>query len=458
MTTWQWQQAGQVVPGNAAANGAPAPASRPPDGQQQRQMAALRDHVHRVLIQEIDISKLENLHDAETRKMVEQAARSVAAREAPKVVGTARDELVDAVLDEVLGLGPIEPLVRDASVSEIMVNGPQEIYFERDGRIVRSEVHFQNDDHVLRIVERIVAPLGRRIDEASPMVDARLRDGSRVNVVVPPVAVHHPTISIRKFKADRFKIEDLVDAGSITQEMVVFLEACVKAKLNIVISGGTGSGKTTMLNALSAFIPHSERIVTIEDPAEVKLQQPHVITLEARPPSLEGRGEITARDLVRNSLRMRPDRIIVGEVRGGEAFDMLQAMNTGHEGSLTTIHANSPRDALARTENMVMMSGFELPVKVIREQIASAFDVIVQISRFSDGIRRCVAISEVAGMEGQTVTMQDIFVFRQRGVDEQGLSQGVFTATGLRPGFYPRFEAQGIALPTEILLPRREAA
>jgi pilus assembly protein CpaF len=290
------------------------------------------------------------------------------------------------------------------------------------------------------------------------MVDARLRDGSRVNVVVPPIAVNHPTISIRKFKADKFKIEDLIDAGSITNEMVVFLEACVKAKLNIVISGGTGSGKTTMLNALSAFIPHSERIVTIEDPAEVKLQQPHVITLEARPASLEGRGEITARDLVRNSLRMRPDRIIVGEVRGGEAFDMLQAMNTGHEGSLTTIHANSPRDALARTENMVMMSGFELPVKVIREQIASAFDVIVQISRFSDGIRRCVAISEVAGMEGQTVTMQDIFVFRQHGVDEQGVSQGIFTATGLRPGFYPRFESQGIHLPPEVLMPRRQAA
>jgi pilus assembly protein CpaF len=339
-----------------------------------------------------------------------------------------------------------------------MVNGPDEVFFERDGRLQRSDIHFQNDEHVLRIVERIVAPLGRRIDESSPMVDARLRDGSRVNVVIPPVSVYHPTISIRKFRADRFKIDDLIDTGSLTREFVVFMEACVKAKLNILISGGTGSGKTTMLNALSAFIPHSERIVTIEDPAEVKLQQPHVVTLEARPPSLEGKGEVTARDLVRNSLRMRPDRIIVGEVRGGEAFDMLQAMNTGHEGSLTTVHANSPRDAMARVENMVLMAGFELPVKVIREQIASAIDVIMQISRFADGVRRVVAITELAGLEGQTITMQDLFLFRQHGVDEQGCSLGAFTATGLRPGFYPKFDNQGIKLPTEVFVPRREAA
>jgi pilus assembly protein CpaF len=465
---WQWQQgqAASTAPGGNGRGGGSTVAPFQPqqaeamarDGQQQRQMESLRDHIHKLLIQELDISKLENLNDPATRRQVEHAARAIATREAPRVAGLARDELVESVLDEVLGLGPIEPLIRDPSVSEILVNGPQEIFFERDGRINRSEIHFQNDEHVLRIIERIVAPLGRRIDEASPMVDARLRDGSRVNVVIPPIAVNHPTISIRKFKADRFKIEDLTEAGSLTKEMVVFMEACVKGKLNILISGGTGSGKTTMLNALSAFIPHHERIVTIEDPAEVKLQQPHVVTLEARPASLEGKGMVSARDLVRNSLRMRPDRIIIGEVRGSEAFDMLQAMNTGHEGSLTTVHANTARDAMARVENMVMMAGFELPLKVIREQIASAIDIIVQIVRFPDGIRRIVSVSEVSGLEGQTITMQDIFVFKQHGIDEQGKSKGIFTATGLRPGVYPRLEAQGIKLPPEVLIPRRQVA
>ncbi|MPZ23825.1 MAG: CpaF family protein [Dehalococcoidia bacterium] len=421
-------------------------------------MEALRDHIHRLLIQEIDLSRLESLYDPDTRRSVEVATRAIATREAPKIAGLSRDELVEAVLDEVLGLGPVEPLVRDAAVSEIMVNGPEEIYFEREGRIHRSEIHFQNDDHVMRIVERIVAPLGRRVDESSPMVDARLRDGSRVNVVIPPVAVNHPTISIRKFRADKYKMDDLVSAGTLSKEIVTFLDACVKGKLNILVSGGTGAGKTTMLNALSSFIPHSERIITIEDPAEVKLQQPHVITLEARPPSIEGKGEVTPRDLVRNALRMRPDRIIIGEVRGAEAFDMLQAMNTGHEGSISTVHANTTRDAMGRVENMVLMAGFELPMKVIREQIASALDMIIQIQRFPDGVRRLTAVSEVIGLEGQTVTMQDIFLFRQHGIDAEGRALGSIQATGLRPAFYPRLEAQGIKLPPEIFIPRRAAA
>jgi pilus assembly protein CpaF len=354
------------------------------------------------------------------------------------------------VVDEVVGLGPIEPLLRDPTVSEVMVNGPSDVYYERDGIIHESSVTFADEAHVHRIIDRIVNSIGRHVDEASPMVDARLPDGSRVNVIIPPLAAKSPVITIRKFRLDRLTLEDLVSINTMTDAMAELLSGCVSAKLNIVVSGGTGSGKTTLLNALSAAIAHTERIVTIEDPLELKLQQRHVIPLEARPPSLEGRGEVTQRDLVRNALRMRPDRIIVGEVRGAEAFDMLQAMNTGHEGSLTTVHANTPRDALGRIEQMVLMAGFDLPIAAIREQIASALHVIVQLARLSDGTRRVVNVTEVAGLEGHLVTLQDIFVFRQSGIDPEGKVLGELRATGIRPSFTDRLHAFGINLGEDV--------
>jgi pilus assembly protein CpaF len=406
--------------------------------------------LHQHLIEELDPDKLEGLEPEKAREAVETAARTIIARDFPGIVGAARDELVSAVADEVLGLGPIEGLVRDPAISEIMVNAPDTVFIERDGRIYLSPVRFRDSNHIMRVVERIIAPLGRRVDESSPMVDARLSDGSRVNVIIPPVAPGSPTITIRKFRQDKLTIEDLIATGTVTQEAAEFLRACVQIKLNILISGGTGSGKTTFLNALSVFIPDTERIVTIEDPTELKLQQGHVVSLEARPPSLEGKGEVTQRDLVRNSLRMRPDRIIVGEVRGSEAFDMMQAMNTGHEGSLSTIHANTPRDCLARVENMTLMANLDLPMRAIREQIASAIHMVIQIARFSDGTRRLTQISEVSGMEGQVVTMQDLFRFEQVGIDSEGRVQGEFKPTGIRPKFAERFELSGVLLPADV--------
>jgi pilus assembly protein CpaF len=330
-----------------------------------------------------------------------------------------------------------------------MVNAPDEVFYEREGVIHESEVTFRDSAHVMRVIDRIVASIGRHVDEASPMVDARLADGSRVNIIIPPLAPRSPVITIRKFRADRYPIDELVEHGSLTAAMAETLRACVVARLNVVVSGGTGSGKTTLLNALSQFLPDRERIVTIEDPLELKLQQKHVVALEARPASAEGRGEVTQRDLVRNALRMRPDRILVGEVRGAEAFDMLQAMNTGHEGSLTTVHANSPRDALGRIENMVLMAGFDLPVLAIREQMASALHVIIQLARLSDGSRRVVAVTEVAGMEGQIITLQDIFQFRQTGIGADGQVLGQLRSTGIRPKFADKFETFGIHLPDD---------
>jgi len=368
----------------------------------------------------------------------------------PQLVGDAKEEVVAHVVDEVTGLGPIEPLVRDPSISEVMVNAPDEVYYERDGVIYESGIVFRDQAHINRVVDRIVAAIGRHVDEASPMVDARLQDGSRVNVIIPPLVPKSPVVTIRKFRGDRYTMDDLVKIGSLPEGMAQLLQASVRAKLNIVISGGTGTGKTTLLNALSAFIPEGERIVTVEDPIELKLQQRHVIAAEARPSSIEGRGEVTQRALVRNALRMRPDRIIVGEVRGSEAFDMMQAMNTGHEGSLTTVHANSPRDALARIENMVLMAGFELPVAVIREQMASALHVIVQLSRLVDGTRKIVQVTEVAGMEGSLVTLQDIFLYRQTGIDSQGRVLGDLRATGIRPKFADRLRAFGMDLSEDI--------
>ena len=455
MTQFQWQ-ARKIQPGGVTGGGSGAnnPVSRP--SQISQNVVALNElkfTLHQRLIEELDPNKLEGLGKEKAREAVEQAARTLIAQEMPGIVGTTRDELVSAVADEVLGLGPLEPLLRDPTISEIMVNHPDTVFYEKEGRLYLSSVRFRDDQHIMRIVERIVAPLGRRVDESSPMVDARLADGSRVNVIIPPVAPKSPTITIRKFRADKMTFSDLVATGALTNELAEFFRACVQAKLNILISGGTGSGKTTMLNALSSFIPDTERIVTIEDPTELQLQQGHIVTLEARPPSLEGKGEVTQRDLVRNSLRMRPDRIIVGEVRGPEAFDMLQAMNTGHEGSLGTVHANTPRDALARIENMVLMAGFELPVKAIREQMQSAIHLVIQIARFPDGTRKVVSVAEVSGMEGQVVTMQDLFRFEQTGVDTDGRVLGELRTTGIRPRFAEKFEVAGIHLPSDLFTP-----
>lgn len=361
-----------------------------------------------------------------------------------------RQRLLRELLDEVFELGPITPLLRDSTISEIMVNGPYQVYVERNGILEKTDIQFRDDAHVLRIIEKIVAPLGRRIDESSPMVDARLADGSRVNAIIPPLALNGPTLTIRKFSSDPFQVADLIRFGTLTPEMAKFLEACVKARLNIIVSGGTGSGKTTTLGVLSSFIPDNERIITIEDAAELQLRQEHWVRLETRPPNIEGRGEVTMRDLVRNALRMRPERIIVGEVRGGEALDMLQAMNTGHDGSLTTGHANSPRDMLSRLETMVLMAGMDLPVRAIREQIASALDLIVHQSRLRDGSRKITHITEVMGMEGDTIVLQDIFVFEQTGVETGGRVIGSFRSTGIRPKFLSKIHAAGIMLPDEI--------
>jgi pilus assembly protein CpaF len=408
--------------------------------------------LHQRLIAEIDPQKLATLDRSQGYEAVITAARKTLQDVAPHVVGEVRDLVLDAVADEVLGLGPIEKLVRDPDVSEIMVNGRELVYFEQAGMIYKTRIRFRDDEHIMRIIQRIVAPLGRRVDEASPYVDARLPDGSRVNIVIPPVSYKGPLITIRKFLGDKYTVQDLVGVNTMSPQIADFLERAISAKLNILISGGTGTGKTTLLNALSAHIGDRERIVTIEDPAELRLQQEHVLSLEVRPANIEGKNEVTQRDLVRNALRMRPDRIIVGEVRGAEAFDMMQAMNTGHEGSLTTIHANTPRDALARLENMVLMAGYDLPITAIREQIASAIHVIIQISRLNDGSRRVVSISEITGHEGVTITMQDLFTFHRTGVDAEGRVLGEVAPTGIRPHFQHVFAAAGIELPISLFL------
>lgn len=367
---------------------------------------------------------------------------------------TEREKIIQEVLDEVLGFGPIEPLLRDDSVSEIMVNHARQVYVERKGKLVLTDVVFRDDDHVKRVIEKIITPLGRRCDESTPYVDARLPDGSRVNAVIPPIALKGPNITIRKFAKEKLTIEDLIRFGTLTREMANFLDACVKARLNIIVSGGTGSGKTTTLNILSSFIPEDERIITCEDAAEIQLRQEHWIQLESRPPNVEGKGAVTIRDLVRNCLRMRPERIIVGECRAGEALDMLQAMNTGHDGSLTTVHANNPRECISRLETLCLMAGMDLPQRAIREQIASAVDLIVQQSRLRDGSRKITFITEVQGMEGDVVVLSDIFVFEQTGVDERGRILGKLKATGIRPKFAEKFEEQGIKLPQDTFVPK----
>lgn len=418
----------------------------------ERDLGALVEELHQELINSMDTAELDAVSPSEARALAAEATVQLIARRELPIFGEERQRLVRAVIDEVLGLGPIQPLVEDESVSEIMVNGPHEVYTERNGLITLSEARFRDDGHIRRIAERILSLIGRRVDESTPMVDARLADGSRVNVTIPPATPDHPTITIRKFRRDRYTIEDLVRVGTLDERLAEFLGICVTYRRNILISGGAGSGKTTLLNALSAFIPRSERVITIEDPVELSLQQRHVVRMEARPPDMQGLHAITQRDLLRNVLRMRPDRIIIGEIRGAEAFEMLQAMNTGHEGSLSTVHANSTRDALARLENMVLMAGVELPVYAIREQMASALDLVIQIQRFPDGSRRVIRVSEVTGMEGLMVTLQDLFVFRSEGLDDAGRVRGRIEPTGLRPTFSEAVELQGGALDPALFL------
>jgi pilus assembly protein CpaF len=400
------------------------------------------------LINELD-PKLDLTNQVEVRRQIEELFGKIADEEGLALTRAERVRMLEQITDEILGLGPLEPLLRDETITEVMVNGPQQVYIEREGRLELTNVTFQNDEHVMKIIQRIIAPIGRRVDESSPMVDARLADGSRVNAIIPPLSLVGPVITIRKFSATPFTVEDLVRFGTATPEMFEFLEACVKARLNIFVSGGTGSGKTTMLNILSSFIPDDERIVTIEDAAELQLRQEHVVTLEARPANIEGKGAIPIRELVRNALRMRPDRIVVGECRSAEALDMLQAMNTGHDGSMSTGHANTPRDMLSRLETMVLMAGMDLPLRAIREQIASAVDLIVHQNRLKDGSRKIVNITEVQGMEGDVIVMQDIFVFEQTNVVE-GKIQGKLRPTGIRPKFVEKFEVAGIHLPPNV--------
>jgi pilus assembly protein CpaF len=405
--------------------------------------------VQEPLIGELD-PKLDLSNAVKVRRQVEDIFNAILDSESIVLSRAERVRMFESIAADILGYGPLEQLLNDPEISEIMVNGPRQIYIERRGKLTRSEVLFNNDEHVMRVIDRIVAPLGRRIDESSPMVDARLPDGSRVNAVIRPLSLIGPVISIRKFKKEGITVEDMIRFGTLTREMAEFLSACVRARLNIVVSGGTGSGKTTTLNALSSFIPEDERIVTVENAAELQLRQEHVVTLESRPPNVEGRGEITIRDLVINCLRMRPDRIVVGECRGGEALEMLQAMNTGHDGSMTTLHANTPRDAISRTETMVLMAGMDLPVRAIREQIASAINLIVQQARLKDGSRKIVAITEVQGMEGDVVVLQDVFAFEQTGLDERGKIVGQLRPTGIRPKFVELFEQYNIYLPPNI--------
>ncbi len=408
----------------------------------------LKQRIHGKLVDKLDLTRVGELEGDVLRREIRLVVEHLCDTEETMLNRAERERLVDEVLDETLGLGPLEVLIKDPTISDILINGPRSVYIERRGKIERTNVVFRNNDHLLQIVDRIISKVGRRVDETCPMVDARMPDGSRFNAIIPPLALDGAAVSIRRFGTNPLKLEDLLNFKAFTPEMVMLLEGAIKARLNVVISGGTGSGKTTLLNTLSSFISNSDRVVTIEDAAELQLQQEHVVRLETRPPNIEGKGEITATDLVRNALRMRPERIIIGECRGSEALDMLQAMNTGHEGSLTTLHANSPRDAVARLETMIMMAGFELPLKAMRTQIASAIDLIVQTNRLQGGARKITHIAEVVGMEQDTVVMQDVYNFEQDGIDESGRAYGRFVAHGIRPTFMPRLEAAGVRLPS----------
>ncbi|HZO81678.1 MAG TPA: TadA family conjugal transfer-associated ATPase [Candidatus Binataceae bacterium] len=411
------------------------------DGFQQLKLA-----VHNRLFEMLDVSRLESLEANMASAKVTTAISEILDEEGRLLTDADRARLIEEIKNELLGLGPLEPLLWDDEITDILVNGPSQVYVERGGKLYLTDVSFQDDQHLMLIIDRIVSQVGRRVDEASPMVDARLPDGSRVNAIIPPLALDGPSLSIRRFGKRRYSVDDLVAKETLTPDMVEFLRAIVRARLNILVCGGTGSGKTTMLNCLSAFIPVDERVVTIEDSAELVLQQPHVVRLETRPPNVEGKGEVTQRDLVRNSLRMRPDRIIVGEVRGGEVFDMLQAMSTGHDGSLATVHANTPRDSLSRLEMMMLLAGWSIPQRAMRQQIASALNLIVHVSRLSDGSRKVLRISELVGMEGDMVMMQDLFEFHRTGINAQGKVLGQFRKTGIRSAYKERVEAYGYSM------------
>ena len=415
----------------------------------------LKSTIHRKLIDRLDLSTVSEISPEQLSSIIKTVVEGLIAAEGIPLTRSERERLILEIQHETLGLGPLEPLLQDPEISDILVNGPGQVYIEKHGKLQKTEVTFKDDDHLMTIIERIVSKVGRRVDESTPLVDARLSDGSRVNVIIPPLALDGPMLSIRRFGIDPLRMENLVANDSLTEEMAKTFTAMVKARLNILVSGGTGAGKTTLLNILSASIPGDERIVTIEDSAELILQQEHVVRLETRPPNIEGKGTVTQRDLVRNALRMRPDRIIVGEVRGGEALDMLQAMNTGHDGSISTVHANSPRDALSRLETMVLMAGFELPAKAIREQVSSALNVIIQVARLSDGTRKLVKVAEVTGMEGDIIVMQDIFLFEKQGLDDEGKVVGKFRATGVRPKFLDTIHTAGIHLGSEIFAHRK---
>lgn len=446
-------------PGDEAKPGGISGAIRPKSMEQQARRAPAASHIRDAFkdlkerIQDKLVAELDPTMDVsrtdEVRRTIQDMFEQILAQENIILSRSERERLFEGIVAEILGFGPLEVLLADETVSEIMVNGPEKVFVERKGKLQKTNIIFESNEHVLKVIDRIVSPLGRRIDESSPYVDARLPDGSRVNAIIPPLALNGPTLTIRKFEKDPLTIEDLIRFGSMSPEVAEFLKACVKARLNVVVSGGTGSGKTTLLNVLSSFIPNDERIITVENAAELQLRQEHVVTLESRPPNIEGKGEVTIRDLVINTLRMRPDRVVVGECRGGETLDMLQAMNTGHDGSLTTAHANTPRDMLSRLETMCLMAGMELPVRAIREQVASAVDLIVQQSRLRDGSRKIVNITEVQGMEGDVIVMSDIFAFEQQGI-ENGKIVGRLKPTGIRPKFYERIEAAGIILPPNI--------
>jgi pilus assembly protein CpaF len=405
---------------------------------------AFKESIHSKLLDILDLSLISGIEEKEARKQIRVVAQKLIDEESIPLNTLIRHQIIKEIEDDVLGLGPLEALLYDPTISDILVNGYRKVYVERFGKLELTPVKFNDNNHLMKIIDRIVSRIGRRIDESSPMVDARLLDGSRVNAIIPPLAIDGPSLSIRRFAVDKMALDDLVTRGALTNYMAEFLKLATKTKLNILISGGTGSGKTTMLNAISNFIPNNERVITLEDSAELQLQLPHVLRLETRPANIEGKGEITLRDLVRNSLRMRPDRIVIGEVRSGEAFDMLQAMNTGHEGSLTTVHANNARDALSRLENMVSMAGLDMPAKAIRKQIASAIHIIIQLSRLEDGSRRVISIQEVDGMEGEVITLSEIFKFSRRGVDEKGVVLGQYCSTGIIPKCVSNMKQRGL--------------
>lgn len=421
----------------------PRPGERTPESN----FEDLKRKIHGKLVDKLDLSKVGDLEGDTLRREIRLVVEHLSDAEDTLLNRSERERLVEEVLDETFGLGPLELLLKDPTISDILINGPKNIYCERRGKMEKTNVVFRDNAHLMQIIDRIVSRVGRRVDEVCPMVDARLPDGSRVNAIIPPLALDGAAVSIRRFGANPLKLEDLLNYKAFTPEMVMLLEGAIKARLNIIISGGTGSGKTTLLNTLSSFISNADRIVTIEDAAELQLQQDHIVRLETRPPNIEGKGAMTATDLVRNALRMRPERIIIGECRGPETLDMLQAMNTGHEGSLTTLHANTPRDAIARMETMIMMAGFDLPLKAMRQQIASAVDLIIQANRLQGGPRKITHITEVVGMEQDTIVMQDIYHYAQEGIDERGRAHGRFEATGIRPTFMERLESAGVRLP-----------